>query len=144
NQVNKLRAKGGDVMISFGGEGGTELGQAIQDVNQLQQAYQQVINEYALTHVDFDIEGAAARDNSGSIDRRSQAIAGLEQAAAAAGKELQVYFTLPTSSGGLMANEGLNVLQSALNNGVKIAGVNIMTMNYCDGVNYDGQNGNPT
>jgi hypothetical protein len=144
NQVNKLRARGGDVMISFGGASGTELAQANQNVNQLQQAYQQVINEYGLTHVDFDIEGAAARDNSGSIDRRSQAIAGLEQAAAAAGKELQVYLTLPTSSAGLMANEGLNVLQSALNNGVKIAGVNIMTMDYADFVNYDGQNGNPT
>jgi hypothetical protein len=140
-QVANLRAQGGDVMISFGGAAGTELGQAIHDPNQLQQAYQQVIDAYSLTHVDFDIEGNAARDNSAALDCRSQAIAGLEQWAAAQGKELQVYLTLPTSSSGLMANEGLNVLDSALKNGVKLAGVNIMTMDYADFVNYDGVNG---
>jgi chitinase len=141
NQVARLRAQGGDVLISFGGAAGTELAMAIQDPQQLQQAYQQVIDEYGLTHVDFDIEGAAATDTSGSIDRRSQAIAGLEQWATAQGKDLKVYLTLPTSSSGLMADQGLNVLDSALRNGVNIAGVNIMTMDYCDFVNYDGHTG---
>jgi chitinase len=141
NQVSRLRAHGGDVMISFGGASGTELAMAIQDPQQLQQAYQQVIDEYGLTHVDFDIEGSAATDTSGSIDVRSQAIAGLEQWAAAQGKDLKVYLTLPTSSVGLMADQGLNVLDSALRYGVKIAGVNIMTMDYADYVSYDGVNG---
>ncbi len=85
----------------------------------LTSAYQQVINAYGLTHIDFDIEGAAVADHA-SIDRRSQAIAALQQAAASAGKTLDVSFTLPVLPTGLTA-DGLYVLQSALKYGVKIA-----------------------
>jgi chitinase len=66
-----------------------------------------------------------------SIDRRSQAIAGLQSEAAAAGKPLHVWFTLPVLPTGLTA-DGLYVLQSALRFGVNIAGVNIMAMDYGD------------
>src|SRR5262249_54801980 len=85
---------------------------------------------YGLTHIDFDIEGAAVADRS-SIDRRSQAIAALEQAAAAAGKELDVSFTLPVLPTGLTA-DGLYVLQAALRDGVKVRTVNVMAMDYGD------------
>jgi hypothetical protein len=89
------------------------------------------INAYGLTHIDFDIEGAAVADDA-AIDRRSQAIAALQQAAAAAGKTLDVSFTLPVLPTALTAN-GLYVLQSALKYGVKISTVNVMAMDYGDG-----------
>jgi len=92
--------------------------------------YQQVIAAYGLTHIDCDIEGAAVADTA-SIDRRSQAIAALQQAAAAAGKTLDVSFTLPVLPAGLTSN-GLCVIQSALKYGVKIATVNVMAMDYGD------------
>jgi hypothetical protein len=93
-------------------------------------AYQSVITAYGLTHIDFDIEGAATADRA-SVDRRSQAIAILQQNAAAAGRTLDVWFTLPVLPTGL-TNDGLYVVQSALRYGVNIAGVNIMTMDYGD------------
>ncbi len=83
-----------------------------------------------MTHIDFDIEGAAVADNA-SIDRRSQAIAAFQQTAAAAGRTLDVSFTLPVLPTGLTAN-GLYVLQSALKYGVKISTVNAMAMDYGD------------
>ena len=129
-QIQTLRAAGGDVDVSFGGAAGTELAQAITTVPALTAAYQQVINAYGLTHIDFDIEGAAVADNA-SIDRRSQAIAALQQAAAASGSSLTVSFTLPVLPTGLTAN-GLYVLQSALKYGVKIGLVNGMAMDYGD------------
>lgn len=127
-QVAGVRAAGGDVMASFGGAAGQELAQVITDVPQLTAAYQTVVSAYNLTHLDFDIEGAAVADHA-SIDRRSQALAALQQNAAAQGQNLEIWFTLPVLPSGLTA-DGLYVLQSALKYGVQISGVNIMTMDY--------------
>lgn len=127
-EINALRARGGDVMVSFGGAAGTELAAAHPTVASLQAAYQATIDAYALTHVDFDIEGAWVAEPV-SILRRSQAIAGLQAAAAAQGRELKVWYTLPVLPSGLTA-DGVNVVASALANGVDLAGVNIMAMDY--------------
>jgi hypothetical protein len=130
-EIAQVRQLGGDVSVSFGGAAGSELAQVITSVSALTSAYQQVITAYGLTHIDFDIEGAAVAD-SASIDRRSQAIAALQQAAAAAGRTLDVSFTLPVLPTGLTV-DGLYVLQSALKYGVKISTVNVMAMDYGDG-----------
>jgi hypothetical protein len=129
-QVAAVRAAGGDVMVSFGGASGQELAQADTNVAALTAAYQSVINDYGLTHIDFDVEGAAVADPA-SIDRRSQAVAALQKNAAAQGKDLQVWFTLPVLPTGL-TGDGLYVLQSAQKYGVHVAGVNLMTMDYGD------------
>src|SRR5581483_462962 len=50
---------GGDVVVSCGGAAGQELAQVVADVNSLAAAYRAVIDAYHLTHIDFDIEGAA-------------------------------------------------------------------------------------
>jgi Glycosyl hydrolases family 18 len=127
-QVSAVRQQGGDVMISFGGATGKELAQVITNVKKLENAYQTVINAYTLTQIDFDIEGAAEA-NHASIDRRFKAVAALEQQAAAAGRTLNVWLTLPALLTGL-DSEGMFVMEAAMKYGVKIAGVNIMTMDY--------------
>jgi hypothetical protein len=127
-EINSLRALRGDVMVSFGGAAGTELAVAATSVAQLQAAYQLVIDTYGLTHIDFDIEGAWVA-HPASIARRSQAIAGLQAAAAAAGRTLKVWFTLPVLPSGLTL-DGRNVIASALQHGVAIDGVNVMAMDY--------------
>ncbi len=133
NDVAALRAQGGDAIVSFGGADGTELALACSSVSALQAQYQAVIDKYNLTRVDFDIEGPAL-DDAISIDRRNQAIAALQVAAASAGKTLVVQYTLPVLPTGL-TSEGLGVLQNALTNGVEIGIVNVMTMDY--GSEYD-------
>ena len=60
-EISQVRQLGGDVSVSFGGENGQELAQAITSVSALTAAYQQVITAYGLTHIDFDIEGRRGR-----------------------------------------------------------------------------------
>lgn len=98
--VRKVRSHGGDISISFGGYNGVELGHACHSAELLAKSYQLVIDKYALTHVDFDIEG----DDLGPEDeenRRFQAIKILKQNAKAAGKELHVTLTMPCTTVGL-------------------------------------------
>lgn len=126
--LEALRALGGDVIVSFGGAGGSELAQVCPDVSTLQAAYQQVIDAYGVTRLDFDIEGDDLRQPD-VIDRRSQAIAALQAEASVQGKPLLVSMTLPVQPTGL-TEEGLYVLESALEYGVRVDTVNIMTMNF--------------
>ena len=129
-EIEQLRAIGGDVMISFGGAAGTSLAQshvqANQSAVQLKDTYMSVVNEYSLTHVDFDIEGGAIAD-AASIALRSEAIALLQQEQ----PSLEVWYTLPVLPSGLTA-DGLNVVRSALAAGVDLDGINIMAMDYGD------------
>ena len=130
SDINSLRSIGGDVKPSFGGEAGTELAQACTDVTSLTAAYQSVIDEYDLTQIDFDIEGAAVADHA-SIDRRSAAMAALQSAAKAAGKSLAITLTLPVLPSGLDAN-GQYVVRSAVSHNVDVSTVNVMAMDYGD------------
>ncbi|HTI23658.1 MAG TPA: chitinase [Kutzneria sp.] len=124
DQINKIRAAGGDVKVSFGGATGTELAQACTDVNQLAAQYTSVVKEYKLTHIDMDVEGAAVADKA-SVDRRSKALALVQKQ----NPGLKVSLTLPVLPTGLDAN-GLNVVKSAKAAGVAMDVVNIMAMDF--------------
>jgi hypothetical protein len=126
-QIGALRAIGGDVRISFGGEDGSELAQTCTSVPQLEAAYQQVISAYDVNKIDFDIEGAAIDDTAANA-RRDQALAALQ----AADPGLQVSFTLPVLPTGL-TSDGVAVVDGAVQAGVQIAAVNVMAMDYGDG-----------
>jgi hypothetical protein len=118
-EINRLRAQGGDVIISFGGAAGTELAQACGDVASLQAAYQQVIDKYKATWIDFDVEGGAVLD-AASIDRRNKALAGIT---------VKKSYTLPVMPTGFPQEE-LNILSNAKSNNAGISVVNIMAMDY--------------
>jgi cellulose binding protein with CBM2 domain len=127
SQIGALRAIGGDVRISFGGQAGRELAVTCTNVSQLEAAYQQVVSAYDVNKLDFDIEGAAV-DNTAANARRDQALAALQ----AKNPGLQVSFTLPVLPSGLTP-DGDAVLTGAVRAGVKIAAVNVMAMDYGDG-----------
>ncbi|HEY2796208.1 MAG TPA: glycosyl hydrolase family 18 protein, partial [Micromonosporaceae bacterium] len=128
NAINSVRAAGGDVIASFGGASGEELGQACTSVSSLQAAYKSVIDQLNLTRVDFDIEGAPL-DDTAANDRRNQALANLQSAYAAAGKTLTVDYTLPVLPTGLLS-DSLSLLNNAKSHNVNVNLVNIMTMDY--------------
>jgi hypothetical protein len=124
DQIDALRAQGGDVKISFGGATGIELAQACTNVTALQAEYQAVVTAYDLTFLDLDIEGAPLADTA-SINRRSQAVAALQKA----NPGLKVSLTLPVLPEGL-TQDGLNAVKSAADAGVVLDVVNIMAMDY--------------
>jgi hypothetical protein len=124
DQIDAVRAAGGDVKVSFGGATGIELAQACTDVQALQAEYQAVVSAYNLKYIDLDIEGAASADGA-SIARRSAALAALQKA----NPGLKISLTLPVLPEGL-TNDGLNVVRSAKSAGVDVDLVNIMAMDY--------------
>jgi len=125
-EIGALRAMGGDVRVSFGGEDGSELAQTCTSAPQLAAAYQQVISAYDLNKIDFDIEGAALDDTAANAVR-DQALAQLQ----AQDPGLQVSFTLPVEPSGL-TQDGIALLDGAASAGVSISAVNVMAMDYGD------------
>ncbi|MFI1168925.1 cellulose binding domain-containing protein [Streptomyces sp. NPDC020801] len=130
DQMDAIRAGGGDVKVSFGGATGIELAQACGSVDALLTEYDAVVTAYDLKYVDFDIEGSATADPA-SVTRRSQALARLQQAHPG----LRISLTLPVLPEGLTA-DGLNVVKSARDAGVDLDVVNVMAMDYYRGVDY--------
>ncbi|MFF8730331.1 cellulose binding domain-containing protein [Streptomyces sp. NPDC015171] len=132
-QIGALRAKGGDVRVSFGGASGSELATACSSADALAAAYGKAVDAFKLTKVDFDIEGGAL-PNTAANTRRARAIAELQ----AEHPGLDVSFTLPVMPEGL-TQDGVNLLANAKSEGVKISAVNIMAMDY--GASYSGDMG---
>ncbi|MFG3032777.1 cellulose binding domain-containing protein [Streptomyces sp. NPDC048253] len=132
-QIGALRAKGGDVRVSFGGASGSELATTCSSADALAAAYGKAVDAYRLTKVDFDIEGGALPDTAANT-RRAQAIAKLQQQH----PDLNVSFTLPVMPEGL-TQDGVNLLAGAKSAGVGIDTVNIMAMDY--GPAYSGDMG---
>ncbi|HEX5494296.1 MAG TPA: cellulose binding domain-containing protein [Mycobacteriales bacterium] len=122
--IAALRAMGGDVQVSFGGEAGAELAQSCTDVTNLTAQYQAVVSNYSLTAIDFDIEGAAVADPA-SVQRRSQAMAALQRQ----NPGLRISLTLPVLPEGLTA-DGVNVVRAARDAGVDVNVVNVMAFDY--------------
>ncbi|WP_327065157.1 chitinase [Kitasatospora sp. NBC_01250] len=127
--VSRLRAAGGDVIVSFGG-GGRELAPDCATVDALKAAYRSVVDTFALTRIDFDVEGDTLDDRQAN-DRRNEALAELRQEYAAAGHDLAVQYTLPVNPWGL-SPDALDLLRSAQAHHLDVDVVNIMTMNYGD------------
>ncbi|PVC96647.1 sugar hydrolase [Streptomyces sp. CS090A] len=130
-QISALRAKGGDVRVSFGGAAGAELALNCSSAADLAAAYGKVVDAYQLTKVDFDIEGAALPDAAANT-RRAQAIAQLQKKY----PDLDVAFTLPVMPEGL-TRPGVDLLADAKKNGVRVDAVNIMAMDYGPGYSDD-------
>ena len=129
SQIKTLRAAGGDAIISFGGASGGELAETCTSVSSLTAAYEKVVTTYSATRLDFDIEGGVL-NNSAANTRRDEALAALQQKF----PSVQIDFTVPVDPTGLESN-AVNMLKGAKAKGVKVAIVNIMTMDFGDGQN---------
>jgi chitinase len=123
-QIATIRSRGGDVIMSFGGEAGQEVALMEPDVAALEAKYAAVIDRYHLTWVDFDIEGRALKDKDAN-HRRNAALARLQ----ASHPGLIVSYTLPVDPDGIPA-EARQLLTDARTSGVKVYAANLMTMDY--------------
>lgn len=124
--VSAVRAKGGDVAVSFGGYNGTELGATCGGSSGLASAYQSVINKYNLSRIDLDYEGDDLDANMGV---RFGAIKILQNNAKNAGKTLHVSLTIPMTTVGFPGS-GVDELNQAKSAGVTLDIVNIMAFDY--------------
>lgn len=124
NEIAGIRARGGDVIISFGGEAGQEIGLVETNPVVLQASYQAIIDRYHFTWLDFDIEGKALH-NQAANHRRNIAIAGLQ----GRNPGLVISYTLPVDPKGI-PKDARKLLADAKAQGVKVHCANVMTMDY--------------
>ncbi len=126
--ITTAQSGGATAIISFGGDPGTgtdhDLADTCTNAPNLTTAYQSLVLRYNITHVDFDVEGAALND-SAAIANRFAALAPLESE----DPNLVLSFTLPVGPSGLLPN-AVAFLTLAKKDGVRVDLVNIMTMNY--------------
>jgi hypothetical protein len=123
-EITKAESEGASPIVSFGGEDGVELAQSCTNLSQLTAAYQSVISTLHISHIDFDIEGAAIAE-SATNNLRFQAIKALESA----NSGLVVSVTIPSFPTGPDYN-GDAFLQQAAADGVTINIINVMAMDF--------------
>jgi cellulose synthase/poly-beta-1,6-N-acetylglucosamine synthase-like glycosyltransferase len=128
SRIAQVRQDGAQPIVSFGGQAHTSLDVACTSVPALTAAYQSVIDAYQLKTIDLDIESAAL-DNFSAGQRRVAAVAGLEQAARTAHRQLSVWLTLPVEPSGLRA-DAISVISSMLRDHVSVTGINVTTMDF--------------
>jgi chitinase len=122
--VKAFVAAGGHVKASFGGADGTYIESACGDAGSLAAALSGFVDSTGVTDLDFDIEQGASTSNATINAMRAKALKQVQT-----DKGIRVAFTLPVGLDGLDAL-GKAVVQSAIDAGVAISFVNVMTMDY--------------
>ncbi|MFE2510818.1 chitinase [Streptomyces naganishii] len=125
--IAKAKSEGASLIISSGGASGMPLAWTCTTQSSIDAGYQALINDYGVTRLDFDVEGAAVADTAAAA-RQMQAMKDLK----ATNPNLEFSMTLPVLESGL-TGDGVNILKAAKNAGIKIDVVNIMTMDYYSG-----------
>ena len=127
-RIAQLRGRGGDAVISFGGQANHELALTCARPAALQSAYRSVIDRYGADTVDFDVEGAALGVPAADL-RRARALAAIQADLREHRRHLAVWLTLPVTPEGLN-DDALAVVRTTLAAKVDLAGVNVMAMDY--------------
>ena len=128
--VKAGQTSGATAIISFGGEFGAELAKTCTNATSLVAAYTGVINKFAVSKIDFDVEGTTALNDTATNTRRYTAIRSLEQKF----PKLEVSLTIPVGLSGFNANptygNAVAFLKLAKTTATRIDVFNVMTMNY--------------
>jgi len=122
NDINAIKAQGGEVTIAFGGALGPYLEHVCGTQAQLANAYKQVIDTLGITHIDVDIEASV------NVDMMNKALRQVQQERPATA----VSYTLMVQGDdyGITPQLGYDVLVNAKANGVNVGIVNPMTMEF--------------
>lgn len=123
DQIDAIRQRGGDVIVSFGGEAGRELAMVIEDPVKLEAAYQTIINRYHFTWLDFDVEGSNLEKNPEANQRRNTVLAALQKK----NPGLIISYTLPVWPTGI-SESSQALLADAKAKGVSVHSADLMVM----------------
>jgi hypothetical protein len=118
-QVRELQEQGGQVILSFGGAVGDYLAGSYDDPSALADTFEMIIDELNCPYIDIDDEAPSP----GVVNTRNEALSILQDRR----PELEVSYTVRTTTRGV-ANK--NIVKNAIENGVEIKHVNLMTMNW--------------
>ena len=122
--IRGIRSAGGEVTVSFGGNGGTKLGLTCDSPQALAAVYQQVISAYRLPAIDLDIEDVEV----GSAVARQRIIGALE-IVRQHDPGLMISVTIPADSGGPLA-DGQDLITEAAAAGLHVDAWTIMPFDF--------------
>ena len=124
--ISNIRDRGGDVIVSVGGQLGRAPWTVSQNVIKLRDMYLEIVDAYNLSIIDLDIE----ESNQGYEENvaNAKAIKRLQDARGTA-----VTLTIPIMPYGFTSTQ-MNLLRAYIGNGVNIKFINSMTMCYGDEV----------
>jgi hypothetical protein len=122
DQIAAIRARGGDVIMSFGGEAGKEIAIVETNVAALEAKYQAILDRYKFTWLDFDIEGGNLR-NMAANERRNSALADLQKK----NPGLIISYTLPVDPHGI-SSDSQRLLADAKAKGLQVHSADLMVM----------------
>ncbi|WP_432667468.1 chitinase [Wukongibacter baidiensis] len=126
DEIKQLRDMGGDVSASFGGQANTPIWTCATDAESLADCYKKIIDLYDFRRIDFDIEGAWL-DNTDANSLNASALKILQDDLLT--EPIEIWLTLPVATYGLTSS-GLEVVQTMIDAGVNLTGINAMTMDY--------------
>jgi chitinase len=139
SDIALIRARGGDVIPSFGGysadHGGTDIADSCPSARRIAAAYEKVVTTYGVTRLDLDVEDRSL-NHPAAIARRNTAIHLVEEWGARHGRVVQFSYTLPSSMSGLDP-QGVQILQDARHRGAHVRAVNAMTFDFYDEVPHE-------
>ena len=129
--VKAFVAAGGHVKASFGGADGTYVESQCAAAADLATAIEGFVDATGITDLDFDIEQDPVLTDTVNA-MRGAALKIVQDA-----KHIQVAFTLAANphqsgGGGGLTSQGISVVKHAVDAGVKVSHVNLMTMDYGD------------
>ncbi|HET8933702.1 MAG TPA: chitinase [Polyangiales bacterium] len=121
--IAAIRAHGGDVMVSFGGEKGPALELSCTTPSALAAAYKKVITTHKLEAIDIDIEGPAYADDLA----KQRTVAALLEVRAQH-PDVALFITLASSTSG----PDTKLIDYAARAGLMVDGWSIMTFDWGD------------
>lgn len=124
DQIQAVRAAGGDVIVSFGGAAGKEIALVTPDEPSLKAKYDLLITTYHLTWLDFDIEGNATANHAAN-ERRTRVLAELQKEHPG----LRISYTLAGDPDGL-SPDSQSLLKLAKADGLTVKSVDVMVMDF--------------
>ncbi|MDX6516456.1 MAG: hypothetical protein QOH73_2122 [Gaiellaceae bacterium] len=122
SQINAVKAAGGDIIVAFGGAAGPYLETSCSSQATLVTAYEKVIDTLGIKHLDIDIEASI------NVDMVNKALAQVQRERP--GTTVSYTLMVQASNYGLTPALGVDVLNNAVANGVNVAIVNPMVMDF--------------
>ncbi|MFF7248098.1 cellulose binding domain-containing protein [Embleya sp. NPDC008237] len=128
-RIAALRDAGGTIRVAFGGAGGTDLAASCGTPEELATVYRQVLTATGATGMDLDIEGRSLV-RPDVVQRRNAALHLLQEGARAAGKAVDIGYSLPVDPLQGLGDEAKALLRDAVTQRVEVSYVNVKALNY--------------
>lgn len=120
----RFQEQGGAIIVSFGGDLSNEMASVNISDAELALAYQNVINRYQIYRLDFNLLDSVLTDLA-ATERRVSALNTLQRD----NPDIEIWLSMPVSSSGLTSG-GINMIESALRDDIKLAGINLIVKDY--------------